>query len=157
MIGIYPGSFDPITYGHIDIIERASRLCEQLIIVIMPNDTKESLFTPQERLDMIEHCVSSLENVRVEIGSGLTVEYAKKIGAQVMIRGVRAVSDYEYEVQLASANMAIGKEVETLFLLTRPEFSYLSSSTAKTIAENNGDLTCFVDDYVAGKLKEKFQ
>ncbi len=157
MIALYPGSFDPVTYGHLDIIERASQMFDQLIIVIMVNDEKKTTFTMEERKEMLQHCTSHLKNVKVEVGSGLTVDFAKKMNSQVLIRGVRAVSDYEYEMQLATANMTLEPTIETVFLLARPQYSFLSSSTAKTIAENDGDLHCFVPDYVAGKLKEKYQ
>ncbi len=157
MIAIYPGSFDPITYGHIDIIERAASLVEQLIIVIMANDEKSGTFSFAERKEMIEHTTSHLANVSVVVGEGLTAEFAQKMGARVMIRGIRAVSDYEYEMQLATANMTIAPDVETVFILAKPQYSFLSSSTAKTIARNNGKLDSFVDDYVAEKLMEKYR
>ncbi len=157
MKAIYPGSFDPITYGHIDIIERASQIFDELVIVIMKNDDKSGTFTMEERTDMVRKCVEKYPNVSVETGSGLTVDYARKIGARILIRGIRAVSDYEYEMQLATANMTLAEEVQTIFLLSRPEYSFLSSSTAKTLARYKGDLRAFVPDYVAEKLKEKFQ
>ena len=157
MIAIYPGSFDPITYGHIDIIERAASLVDKLIIVIMANDEKSGTFNFAERKDMIEHTTSHLPNVSVVVGEGLTAQFAQKLGAKVMIRGIRAVSDYEYEMQLATANMTIAPDVETIFILAKPQYSFLSSSTAKTIARNKGKLDSFVDDYVAEKLMEKYR
>ena len=156
MIAIYPGSFDPITYGHMDIIERAAALVDKLIIVIMANDEKSGTFSFAERKEMIEQAVTHLDNVSVVIGEGLTAEFAGKVGAGVIIRGIRAVSDYEYEMQLATANMTIAPEVETVFILAKPQYSFLSSSTAKTIAANNGPLESFVDDYVAARLREKY-
>lgn len=157
MKAIYPGSFDPITYGHIDIIERASKIFDELVIVIMHNDEKKGFFSMEERIDMVRKCIENYDNVTVEIGYGLTVDYAKKIGATVLVRGIRAVSDYEYEMQLATANMTLAEDVHTIFLLSKPEYSFLSSSTAKSIAKNKGDLKAFVPDCVADKLKEKFQ
>ncbi|MBQ6654202.1 MAG: pantetheine-phosphate adenylyltransferase [Erysipelotrichaceae bacterium] len=157
MIAIYPGSFDPITYGHLDIIERAASLMEKLVIVIMANDEKSGTFTFVERKEMIEHSVAHLKNVSVVIGEGLTAEFARKVGANVIVRGIRAVSDYEYEMQLATANMTISPDVETVFILAKPQYSFLSSSTAKTIAANDGPLESFVDDYVAEKLREKYR
>ncbi|MCR5066927.1 MAG: pantetheine-phosphate adenylyltransferase [Erysipelotrichaceae bacterium] len=157
MIAIYPGSFDPITYGHLDIIERAASLMEKLIIVIMANDEKSGTFSFAERKEMIEHSVAHLKNVSVVIGEGLTAEFARKVNAGVIVRGIRAVSDYEYEMQLATANMTISPDVETVFILAKPQYSFLSSSTAKTIAANHGPLESFVDDYVAEKLREKYQ
>lgn len=157
MIALYPGSFDPVTYGHLDIIERASKLFDELIIVIMENNEKKCAFNYQERKELLEKCTSHLNNVKVEIGSGLTVDFATSHNCQVLIRGVRAVSDYEYEMQLATANMTLQPEIETLFLLARPQYSFLSSSTAKTVAENKGDLSKFVPELVAQKLKEKYK
>lgn len=157
MKAIYPGSFDPITYGHLDIIERASLLYEELVIVIMNNDEKKCFFSVEERVDMIKQTTKHLKNVSVEIGEGLTVNYARSIGANVLIRGIRAVSDYEYELQLASANMQLASDIETIFLLAKPEYSFLSSSTAKTIAKNSGDLTKFVPDIVVKKLAQAYK
>lgn len=156
MIAVYPGSFDPITYGHIDIIERAGKLYDELIILIMTNDEKSGTFSLEERKDMIEKCVGHLPNVKVAIGTGLTVDAAEKLNGKVLIRGIRAVSDYEYEMQLATANMILKPDIETVFLLAKPENSFLSSSTSKTIAKNKGDLSCFVPSYVQEKLEEKF-
>ena len=157
MLAIYPGSFDPITYGHLDIIERAAHLVDKLLIVIMMNDEKQGTFTFEERRDMVVQATRHLKNVEVIIGEGLTAEFAQKKGAGIIIRGIRAVSDYEYEMQLATANMTIAPEVETIFILAKPQYSFLSSSTAKTIAKNHGDLKAFVDDYVASKLEEKYK
>ncbi len=157
MIAVYPGSFDPITYGHLDIIERAAALYDKLVILIMRNDDKNGTFSFEERKAMIEETVSHLDNVVCEIGSGLTIDVASKLDARVLIRGIRAVSDYEYEMQLATANMTLNNQIETVFLLAKPEYSFLSSSTAKAIAKNNGDLSCFVPKSVATKLMEKYK
>lgn len=157
MIALYPGSFDPITYGHLDIILRAAKLFDKVIVLIMLNEQKNGTFSYQERKKMIEQCTSSLGNVEVHVGSGLTVDYALKVKADVLIRGVRAVSDYEYEMQLATTNMALNSEIETLFLMAKPEYSFLSSSTAKTIAKNGGDLSYFVPANVAEKLYKKYK
>ncbi|MGN1399802.1 MAG: pantetheine-phosphate adenylyltransferase [Erysipelotrichaceae bacterium] len=157
MIALYPGSFDPVTYGHLDIIERASVLFDQLIIVIMENSEKQPTFSSSKRKELLQKCVSHLPNVSVEIGSGLTIDFAKKHNCSVLIRGVRAVSDYEYEMQLATANMTLQPDIETIFLLARPQYSFLSSSTAKTIAKNGGDLAKFVPEIVAEQLRERYQ
>jgi len=157
MKAVYPGSFDPITFGHLDIIERASKLYDELVILIMPNESKKGLFTPEERKKLIEECIKDLKNVSVVIGNGLTVEVAEKLNAQVIIRGIRAVSDYEYEMQLATANMALKPSIETIFLLAHPLHSFLSSSTAKTVAANHGDLSKFVPKNVADSLIKKYQ
>ena len=157
MIASYPGSFDPVTYGHLDIIERASQLFDKLIIVIMENDEKKPAFSSSQRKELLEKCISHLPNVSVKVGSGLTVDFAREHNCQVLIRGVRAVSDYEYEMQLATANMTLQPTIETIFLLARPQYSFLSSSTAKTIAKNGGDLSKFVPEIVAEKLTEIYK
>ena len=157
MIALYPGSFDPVTYGHLDIIERASQLFDKLIIVIMENDEKKPAFSSSHRKELLEKCISHLPNVSVKVGSGLTVDFAREHNCQVLIRGVRAVSDYEYEMQLATANMTLQPDIETIFLLARPQYSFLSSSTAKTIAKNGGDLSKFVPEIVAEKLTEIYK
>ena len=157
MKAIYPGSFDPITYGHVDIISRVRQIFDELVIVIMVNDEKSGSFTMDERLEMVRECIKDYDNVSVVVGNGLTVDFAREIGAKVLVRGIRAVSDYEYELQLATANMTLAEDIHTIFILAKPEYSFLSSSTAKVIAKNHGDLTAFVPDNVAKKLKEKYQ
>ena len=157
MKAIYPGSFDPITYGHVDIIERASEVFDELVIVIMQNDDKRALFTEEERAEMCRRSTSHIKNVSVMIGNGLTVDFARKIGATILVRGIRAVTDYEYEMQLATANMILADEVHTVFLVAKPEYSFLSSSTAKSIAKCHGDIRAFVPEYVEEKLKEKYR
>ena len=154
---IYPGSFDPITYGHIDIIERAAQVFDEVVVVIMNNDEKKGTFTNEERYDMVEHVIEKYGNVSVQIGDGLTVEYARKLGANILIRGIRAVTDYEYEMQLATANMVLAPDVHTVFLVAKPEYSFLSSSTAKSIASYHGDISAFVPDYVKEKLEKKYR
>ena len=154
---IYAGSFDPITLGHLDIIERGAVLFDELIILLMVNEEKNCLFTMEERKKMIEDSVSHLENVRVEIGEGLTVEVAKSHDCRVLLRGIRAVTDYEYELQLATANMTLEPEIETVFLVSKPYLSFLSSSTVKTIAKNHGDISMFVPDNVKKILEDTFR
>ena len=132
---IYPGTFDPITLGHLDIIRRASTLVDQLEVVIMRNPNKSSSdFSVEERLEMISTVIQEFNNVTVSAQTGLTVDYAKISGASILIRGIRAVMDYEYELQQATANMVLAPNVETVFLLTRPQYSFLSSSVVKQIA-----------------------
>lgn len=155
-IAIYPGSFDPITKGHLDIIQRASAIFDKVIVVIMKNERKKSLFSEEERLDMIVHACAPMKNVECEVGHGLTVHYAKSKNACAMIRGIRAVLDYEYELQTATANMWIDEKVETVFFLAKPEYSFISSSTVKEIASYGENVDHFVDAYTAQKLKEKF-
>lgn len=155
-IAIYPGSFDPITKGHLDIIERSAKIFDQVIVVIMRNERKKYLFSEKERLAMIREACQHLDNVICDAGEGLSVRYAKSKGACAMIRGIRAVQDYEYELQTATANMWLDPEIETCFFMAKPEYSFLSSSTVKEIASYQGDVDRFVDPYVEKKLKEKF-
>lgn len=155
-IAIYPGSFDPITKGHLDIIERSAKIFDQVIVVIMRNERKKYLFSEKERLAMIREACQHLDNVICDAGEGLSVRYAKSKGACAMIRGIRAVQDYEYELQTATANMLLDPEIETCFFMAKPEYSFLSSSTVKEIASYQGDVDRFVDPYVEKKLKEKF-
>ncbi len=152
-----PGTFDPITKGHLDVIERISKLFDEVIVVIMENAAKKPLFSKEERIQMIEHEISHLDNVKTFVGSGLTIETARQLDVHAMVRGIRATSDYEYEVSIATANMMLNKEIETMFLLSKPEFSFVSSSTVKEIAMHHGDLKHFVSETVEKKLQEKFQ
>ncbi|MHB8097902.1 MAG: pantetheine-phosphate adenylyltransferase [Erysipelotrichaceae bacterium] len=155
---IYPGTFDPITLGHLDIIRRASTLVDQLEVVIMRNPNKSnSDFSVEERLEMISSVIQEFNNVTVSAQTGLTVEYAKVSGASILIRGIRAVMDYEYELQQATANMVLAPNIETVFLLTRPQYSFLSSSVVKQIAQNKGDLAPFVPAKVKEFIERKFR
>lgn len=154
---VYPGSFDPITYGHLDIVERASKLTDKLILAISHNLEKKYLFSVDERVEMVKDAVSNLKNVEVESFEGLTVDYCKKIGASFIIRGLRAVTDFECELQLAQTNRELYKEVDTIFLLTNLQYSYLSSSVVKQVAEFGGDISKFVTPFVENKLKEKYK
>ncbi len=154
---IYPGSFDPITKGHMDIITRSSKIFDQVIVVIMRNDKKAYLFSEEERLEMIAQACASLHNVTCVVGEGLSVKFAKQNNANVMIRGIRAVQDYEYELQSATANMWLDSSIETCFFMAKPEYSFLSSSSVKEIASYNEDVSRFVDPFVEQKLSEKFK
>lgn len=155
---IYPGTFDPITLGHLDIIRRASTLVDQLEVVIMRNPNKSnSDFSVEERLDMISAVIQEFSNVTVSAQTGLTVDYAKVSGANILIRGIRAVMDYEYELQQATANMVLAPHIETVFLLTRPQYSFLSSSVVKQIALNKGDLSPFVPVKVKPLIENKYK
>lgn len=147
-IACYPGTFDPITNGHLDIIRRASKMFDEVVVTIMVNPKKRVTFTDENRKEMIEKCITNLSNVKVVIGSGLTVEFAKSINATAIIRGIRAVADYEYELQQAIANMMLNDQIETLFFVARPEFSFLSSSVAKEIAINGGDISKFIPNEI---------
>lgn len=154
---MYPGSFDPITIGHIDLIERCSRMFDEVIVALMVNDEKHYLFSQEERKSMIENSVAHLKNVKVVVGEGLTVDFAGKMNCDVLVRGIRAVMDYEAELQQATANRVLNPKVETLFLVASPKYSFISSSVARTIASYGGDLTQFVPKNVADMLKKRFQ
>lgn len=156
MKAMFPGSFDPITNGHIDIIERGSVLFEELVVAVMINQQKQSLFPVEERVTMIKEAVKHLGNVTVEASGVLTVDFAREKGASVLIRGIRAVMDYEYELQQATANMMLSHDIESLFLVASPEYSFLSSSTVKTIAMHHGSVDLVVPENVARRLKEKY-
>ena len=158
MKACYPGTFDPITKGHLDVIERASKMFDELDVLIMRNVRKQSTFSEEERLHLIEEAVRTLpehDNIHVVIGTGLTVEMARKIGAKSIIRGIRAVSDYEYELQQATGNQVLAPEIETVFIIARPEYSFLSSSIVKEIAYYNGDISSFIPDVILDEIREK--
>lgn len=154
---IYPGSFDPITKGHLDIIKRASKLFDEVVVALMVNPKKNCTFDEATRVKMIELCTSDLANVSVVVDHGLTVDLVKKIHAQVVIRGIRAVVDYEYELQQATANMMLDDSIETLFFVAKPEYSFLSSSVAKEIASNKGDISKFIPSQIKDCVLDKFR
>lgn len=155
-IAIYPGTFDPITNGHVDIIKRATLLFDKVIIAIAQNLDKEPLFSVSERKEMIQEAVKGLEGVEVDVFNGLLVDYARRRGAQAVIRGLRAVSDFEYEFQMALMNRKLFKELVTVFLMPNEKYTYLNSSIIKELAHFGGDISSFVPPFVASKLKEKF-
>ena len=152
---IYPGSFDPITYGHLDIITRASKLCDELIVGVLINKQKNPLFSIDERVSMIKELTDNLDNVRVEAFEGLTVDFAKNVGAQAVIRGLRAVTDFEIELQIAQSNKVQYPELETVFLTTSLQYSYLSSTVAKEFASYGGDISLFVPPQVIPLIEAK--
>lgn len=156
-IAVYPGSFDPITYGHLDVIVRASQLFDKVIVVIMENNQKKYLFNQEERLTMLQEECAHLSNVECCIGKGLTIDFVKQHNSNVIIRGIRAVADYEYELQNATTNMMLDESIETLFLLAKPHYSFLSSSSVREIARHHGNIDAFVSEFVKKKLVEKFK
>jgi len=154
---LYPGSFDPLTNGHLDVIKRASAIFDQLEVVIMTNPNKTFTFSVEERITMIKSIITKFPNVTVSAQSGLTVDYAQRVGASVLVRGIRAVMDYEYELQQATANMILNPKIETVFLLTHPQWSFLSSSVVKQVALNKGDLTGFIPPEIKDVILSKYK
>ena len=154
---IYPGSFDPVTLGHVDIIERSCVKFEKLYVAVMENEAKRPLFTLEEKIDMLKKETAHLPNVEIVAGSGLTVDFARSVGADTIIRGLRVMSDFEYEMQQSTYNMLFAPELETFFLMAKPQYSFLSSSAAKTVASFGGDLSALVPAYVAEKMREKYR
>ncbi len=154
---IYPGSFDPITNGHFDIIKRSSRMFDRIIVGVLRNSAKSALFTTQERVKMIQELTKDLSNIEVRAFDGLLIDFARNNAASVIVRGLRAVTDFEYELQLSQTNKVMAPEIDTIFLTTNLQYSYLSSSIVKEIASYRGDISAFVDDRVAALVREKIR
>jgi len=152
---IYPGSFDPITNGHLDILKSGSEIFEKVIIAVSYNANKKGYLTVDERVNLIKKSVIDLPNVEVDCFEGLTVEYAKSKGVNVLLRGLRTSFDFEYELQLSQANNALYKDIKTLFLITKPEYNFISSSMVREILANNGDISKFVPQAVFEYLTSK--
>lgn len=155
-IAVYPGSFDPITYGHLDIIDRGLEVFDELIVAIARNSGKQSLFTIEERIAMIQRVIGNNPRVRVGTFDGLLVDYVVQNKARVILRGLRAVSDFEYEFQIAQMNHTVNKEVETLFMMTSVPYGYLSSSIVKEVASLHGPIDTFVPASIREALEAKF-
>jgi len=155
LTALYPGSFDPVTCGHLDLIERSSRLVERLIVAILRNDGKEPLFTVEERIEMMREATRSFPNVEVDSFDGLLVDFAARRGAQVLVRGIRALSDYEYELQMALMNRRLRPEIETVFLLAGEAYSYISSRLVKEVIHLGGDIAGLVPPRVEARLKSR--
>jgi len=151
---VSPGSYDPVTNGHLDIIDRGSRLYDELIVAVLINQSKQGLFTVDERLDMLREATKGYPNVRVEAFQGLLVDFCRAQGAGVVVRGLRAVSDFDYELQMAQMNIGLAG-VETLFMPTNPLYSFLSSSLVKDVAKWGGDVSAHVPEVVARRLAER--
>ncbi|HOE27826.1 MAG: pantetheine-phosphate adenylyltransferase [Candidatus Aureabacteria bacterium] len=154
-LAIYPGSFDPVTYGHIDVMERALRIFGRLVVAVAVSEGKSPLFSVEERLGMLREAAKEIPGVEVDSFDTLLVDYAKRRGAGVIIRGLRALSDFEYEFQMALTNRKIYNEIETIFLMPSEQYSYLSSRMIKEIAALGGDVRDFVSESVAAMLREK--
>lgn len=154
---VYPGTFDPVTFGHIDLIYRASRIFDKVIVAVAHSKPKGVLFTVEERVEMLRGAVGGIGNVTVDDFSGLVVEYVKKKGANVMIRGLRMLSDFEYEFQMALTNRKLAERIETIFMMPHEDYSYVSSSLLKEAASFGADIRNFVPARVAAALKRKLK
>lgn len=156
-IGIYPGTFDPITHGHTDIITRSLRVFDKVVVAVAPNPSKHPLFNLAERLEMVKLVMNDLGQVEVTAFEGLLVDYVERSGAHAIIRGLRAISDFEHEFQMALINRRLAKQVETVFLMPSEEYSYLSSTIIKDVANHGGALTDFLHPEIARRLKERIR
>lgn len=154
LTALCPGTFDPVTNGHVDIVRRAAGLFDRVVIAVVENPSKEPLFENTERVEMLREAVADLGNVEVDSFSGLLVDYARNRGIPVIVKGLRAVTDFDYELQMAQMNRQLA-EVETCFVPTSPKWSYLSSSLVKEVARFGGDVSSMVPDHVLGRLKER--
>ncbi|MFD1204043.1 MULTISPECIES: pantetheine-phosphate adenylyltransferase [Sporosarcina] len=155
-IAVVPGSFDPITNGHLDIIERAAKVFTEVRVAVMNNSSKNPLFTVEERIELIREVTAKFGNVQVESSSGLLMDYAHKVGASAIVRGLRAVSDFEYEMQITSMNRMLDESIETFFVMTNNQYSFLSSSIVKEVAQYGGDISALVPPVVQHALNDKF-
>ena len=155
-IAVYPGSFDPITYGHLDIIKRGLTIFDEIVVAVARNSQKNALFTTEERVELIQDVLKGEGRVTVDTFSGLLIDYVASRGAHVIIRGLRAISDFEYEFQIAQMNSSIGREIETLFMMTSLQYGYLSSSIVKEVGSLNGDIDKFVPPQVKKALRKKY-
>ena len=154
-IAVYPGSFDPITLGHLDVLKDGAHMFDKVIITVSNNISKHALLSVEERKELIRQSIAEIPNVEVDSFDGLTVEYAKKVGATILLRGLRAVSDFEYEMQLSQTNRSLSEDIKTVFLITRPEYNFISSSSVKEILKNDGDISKFVPKPVSDYLQNK--
>lgn len=153
---VYPGSFDPVTYGHLDIIERASRVVDEVIVAVLINSSKRPLFTLEERVSMLQKSAKAFPNVKIETFQGLTVDFARSVGAKVMIRGLRAVSDFESEMQIAQTNHSLDPEIDTMFFTTSLEYAFLSSTIVREVASYGSDVSKMVPEHVGEMLRKKY-
>lgn len=156
-VAVYPGSFDPITMGHIDIIKRIAPQFDEVIVLVAQSSQKNAMFTAEERKNLIEQALPDLNNIKVDIFDGLTVDYMKKAKARVIVRGLRAVVDFEYEMTMANMNRKIAPEIETMLVFASPEFYYVSSRGVKELAQNSGPLKDLVPEHVEKAMKSKIR
>ena len=153
---IYPGSFDPVTFGHIDMIERSAKIVDELVVAVLNNSAKNPLFSVKERVSMLEEITKHLPNVKITFFDGLLIDYARKIDAAIIIRGLRAITDFEYELQLAQTNRIVDSQVDTIFLTTSLEYAYLSSTIVKEVASYGGDISHFVPEQLMERIYQKY-
>ena len=157
VIAIYPGSFDPLTCGHLDLIERGARLADRLIVALLDNENKAPLFTLDERMEMLAEVTGKYANVEITCFDGLLVDFARERQANVIVRGIRAISDYEYELQMALMNRRLGPEIETVFLMAGEAYSFISSRLVKEVVSHGGSVTGLVPPLVEQRLKKRFE
>ncbi|HLR53484.1 MAG TPA: pantetheine-phosphate adenylyltransferase [Pseudogracilibacillus sp.] len=155
-LAICPGSFDPITNGHLDIISRGAKLFDEVIVAIFDNHSKAPLFTVEERIDLISQATAHLPNVKADSSNGLLVDYAKAHDANAILRGLRAISDFEYEMQITSMNKKLEPDIETIFMMTNNQYSFLSSSIVKEVAKYDANIECLVPEVVVEAIRAKF-
>jgi pantetheine-phosphate adenylyltransferase len=153
---IYPGSFDPVTFGHIDIIQRAAQMVDELTVSILSNKVKSPLFSVEERVNMLKEVTKEIPNVKIDSFSGLLIDYAKSLNATIVVRGLRAITDFEYELQFAQTNRKLAPKIDTIFLFTSLEYAYLSSTTVKEVASFGGDILEFVPPAIAKEIYKKY-
>lgn len=156
-IAVYPGSFDPVTFGHIDIIERGSKIFDKLIIAITTNPEKQAVFSDEERKEMVAEVTGHLPNVEIDSFSGMTVDYVRSVDSFLILRGIRTVSDFEYELQMALTNRTLAPDMETVFVMSSEKYSFLSSRLIKDTVRLGGDVSAFVPSHVQERLIKKFQ
>ena len=156
-IALYPGSFDPITNGHLDVLERASRMFDSVVIAVLKHPEKKSFLSVEQRVELIKEAIKDMKNVSVDSFNGLTVEYARQIGAKFLIRGLRTITDFEYEVQLCQTNQVIAPDIETVFLSTKPQHNFISSSIVRELSSHKTDISKFVPKNVVEYLQSNIR